>query len=466
MANRSESSDTSHFAYAPGDVVAGKYVLEQLLGEGGMGAVFRARNIAIDMPVAIKLIRPELDRGVFRNRLLQEAKAVAKLQHPAIVRVFDVGQTVLGDPFIVMELLQGETLSSQLDREGHLSAERAVQLLLPIADALATAHGKGLVHRDVKPDNIFLTAWEEQVQPKLVDFGIVKLEQTDETRRLTQIGTLLGSPDYMSPEQARGLEVVDLRSDVWSLCVVLYEAIAGSTPFESENYHALLRFIVEREPPTLLALGRADAALSAIVARGMAKAPEQRYQSMIQLGQALSHWLLGRGIAHDVSGLSIEAKWISPPQPSRLRSMAETQPTQHSPQLGTAPGSISPVAGSAEPRPRQRLGGMTAVALIASLLVGWGISNRLANDSHASSPMPVTTVGLLQPATSQPSTANASPDNAPPPTPQATTTSAPTRPATAQPKIKAKNRPLGHAPKKPTPTLVTPTTPSDLLAPY
>src|SRR5688500_13560645 len=224
------AEEPAKLAYTIGDVIAGKYELEEVLGEGGMGAVFRARNVAIDMPVAIKLIRADLNRELFSGRLLQEARAAAKLAHPAIVRVFDVGQTALGDPFIVMELLSGETLSAIIEREGRLTSVRAVQLLLPIADALSAAHAKGFVHRDVKPDNVFVVVGDEQLQPKLVDFGIVKLEQRDKNSKLTQVGTVLGSPDYMSPEQARGLENIDLRSDVWSFSVMLYEAIAGHTP--------------------------------------------------------------------------------------------------------------------------------------------------------------------------------------------------------------------------------------------
>src|SRR5262245_19296394 len=241
--------EAPEFAYATGDVIAGKYALEDLLGAGGMGAVFRAKNITIDMPVAIKLIRTDLDRELLTGRLLAEARAAAKLTHPAIVRVFDVGKTALGDPFIVMELLHGKTLSNEIDAEGRISAVRAVQLMLPIADALSVAHSKGFVHRDVKPDNVFIANDDEgQLQPKLVDFGIVKHEQPNAGSQLTQVGSVLGSPDYMSPEQARGLERIDLRSDVWSFCVVLYECITGVTPFESKNYNALLRMIVEDEP--------------------------------------------------------------------------------------------------------------------------------------------------------------------------------------------------------------------------
>jgi serine/threonine protein kinase len=214
--------EESGFNYAPGDIIAGKYALEEQLGAGGMGAVFRALNTAIDMPVAIKLIRSDLDRDTLSGRLLQEARAAAKLAHPAIVRVFDVGKTALGDPFIVMELLQGQSLASVLETEKRLSSVRAVQLLLPIADALSVAHAKGLVHRDVKPDNVFIANDEEgQLQPKLVDFGIVKTEQASGQSQLTQVGAVIGSPDYMSPEQARGLDRIDLRSDVWWFAVVL-----------------------------------------------------------------------------------------------------------------------------------------------------------------------------------------------------------------------------------------------------
>lgn len=301
-----------HLSYAPGDVIAGKYALEELLGEGGMGAVFRARNTSIDMPVALKLIRADLDRELLSGRLLQEARAAAKLAHPAIVRVFDVGKTALGDPFIVMELLQGETLASALDREGRLSSARAVQLLLPIADALAVAHAKGFVHRDVKPDNVFLATDDDgQVQPKLVDFGIVKHEYKEGDSQLTQVGAVLGSPDYMSPEQARGLDNIDLRSDVWSFSVVLYEAITGEAPFEAANYNALLRLIVETEPLTLRERHAADDELSQLVQRGLSKNPAERFASMGLMGKALASWLSEQGVSEDICGVSLEARWLS-----------------------------------------------------------------------------------------------------------------------------------------------------------
>jgi len=308
----SPNTEQLGFSYAPGDIVAGKYALEELLGEGGMGAVFRARNTTLDMPVALKLIRADLDRELLSGRLLQEARAAAKLAHPAIVRVFDVGKTALGDPFIVMELLEGESLAKVLDREGRLSSARAVQLLLPIADALSVAHAKGFVHRDVKPDNVFIANDDEgQLQPKLVDFGIVKNERQEQDGHLTQVGAIVGSPDYMSPEQARGLENIDLRSDVWSFSVVLYEAITGVAPFEAPNYNSLLRMIVETDPPTLRERHAADDELSQIVQRGLSKHPDDRFASMGLMGKALARWLNAQGISRDACGVSLEARWLS-----------------------------------------------------------------------------------------------------------------------------------------------------------
>jgi eukaryotic-like serine/threonine-protein kinase len=387
--------DLSSFAYAPGDVIAGKYALEEILGEGGMGAVFRARNTAIDMPVAIKLIRADLNRELLSGRLLQEARAAAKLTHPAIVRVFDVGQTANGDPFIVMELLEGESLSTIIEREGRLTAIRAVQLLLPIADALAAAHAKGFVHRDVKPDNVFVVQDEGTLQPKLVDFGIVKLVQREVDHRLTQVGAVLGSPDYMSPEQARGLEHVDQRSDVWSFAIMLYEAIAGVTPFESTNYNALLRMIVEEEAPPLKDRGLADEVLSTIVALGLRKDPAERFSSLGAMGKALAAWLVDQGIAEDICGVSLESKWLTrqtdphgvgrssnPPMPegwvehlSGIRTIGRSfgnAPTIAASKAAGTPASVTPLA---EKKPLDKRWLAAGALLVVTLVTAMWISS-------------------------------------------------------------------------------------------
>jgi serine/threonine-protein kinase len=296
--------------YEPGYLIAGKYELEEVLGEGGMGAVWRARNIALDASVAIKVVRSSGDAAALHSRLIQEARAAAKLSHPAIVKVFDVGQTEAGDPFIVMELLAGNTLGAILTAEGRLTGVQAVRTLLPIVDALWLAHGKGIVHRDLKPDNVFIVQDEASIQPKLVDFGIVKMKTAEGESHLTQDGVVLGSPDYMSPEQARGEDDVDHHTDIWALCVVLYEAVSGSPPFKGSNYNALLRQIVEATPTTLRELSMADEELSAIVARGLSKQRALRFASMGELGRALATWLLSHGVHEDICGSTIEAKWL------------------------------------------------------------------------------------------------------------------------------------------------------------
>lgn len=302
---------TPESPYRAGDVVAGKYRLEALLGEGGMGTVWRAINLQLEAPVALKLIRGD-DRDSLARRLKQEARAAAKLGHPAIVRVFDVGDSELGDPYIVMELLHGQTLGRLLATETRVSAVQGVQLLLPVADALMVAHGKGIVHRDLKPDNIFLAHEGEQLQPKLLDFGIAKLtDEGGQNLHLTRTGAVLGSPEYMSPEQARGQDNIDHRTDIWSFCVVLYETLSGVSPFSGSNYNSLLRSIVEEEPQSLVELLAADPALWEIVQRGLCKDAAKRYQTMSEVGQALAGWLMTQGIFEDASGVSLDSRWIS-----------------------------------------------------------------------------------------------------------------------------------------------------------
>ncbi|HEY6080813.1 MAG TPA: serine/threonine-protein kinase [Polyangiaceae bacterium] len=481
-------------SYASGDVVAGKYALEELLGQGGMGAVFRARNTAIDMPVAIKLLRADLDRQLLSGRLLQEARAAAQLSHPAIVRVFDVGKTGLGDPFIVMELLIGETLASLIEREGRLTATRAVQLLLPIADGLSAAHAKGFVHRDVKPDNVFIVDDDGQLQPKLVDFGIVKLEAKSGESQLTQVGVVLGSPEYMSPEQARGVDNIDLRSDVWSFSIVLYEALSGATPFESKNYNALLRKIVEEEAPTLQELLVADPALSAIVARGMSKDPAQRWPSLGQMGKALAGWLSEAGLSEDACGSSL-AKWLSrtatdppgarasrasipdswPDPTSGLRAVQlnlANAPTQHASRPAATPLSVTPSTAASAPAPPSKraykvgLAAATLVALVIGLLL---LFSRRAPEAAPPptaaplvTPLPAPTLAVISASPPAPVAAAAEPEQAEPA--RTPSRQPPTRAGVAP---RPKGAAVGASPAPASSAAAPRQTPaSDLLQPY
>jgi len=227
--------------------------------------------------------------------------------------VFDFGWTRHGDTYLVMELVQGETLAALLKRESRVPAIRAVQTLLPIVDGLRMAHDKGIVHRDIKPDNI-LVARDEfgRQQPKLLDFGIAKVDQPHnaEDRKLTQEGIALGSPDYMSPEQALGREDIDHRTDVWALCVVLYESITGQMPWDRPNYNALMQAIIHDPPAPTTELSAGDADLWCVIEQGLQKNPEQRWGSMTELGEALALWLYKHGVKEDISANSLRAVWL------------------------------------------------------------------------------------------------------------------------------------------------------------
>jgi serine/threonine-protein kinase len=291
-------------------LLAGKYRLELLLGAGGMGHVWSAYNTELELPVAIKLLRTEQKTASLAERLRLEARAAARLVHPSIVRVFDIAMTDDGDPFIVMELLTGESLAEVLSR-GRLSGVRAVQLMLPIAEGLALAHARGIVHRDLKPDNVFLSTDSEQLQPKLLDFGIAKLvHATALAEKLTVKGMLLGSPNYMSPEQARGDEV-DYRSDIWSFCVVLYKAVMGASPFRGADKHGMMEAIINHEPTSLTFDSSVDPRLAQLIAWGLSKEPEERPTSIRELGRQLARWLLAQGVSDDAGGAPLAAKWIS-----------------------------------------------------------------------------------------------------------------------------------------------------------
>jgi eukaryotic-like serine/threonine-protein kinase len=299
--------------YGPGSLVAGKYELVRKLGEGGMGAVWVAKNLTLDVHVALKLLRAGYSEDVpgAAERMQQEARAAASIAHPSIIQVFDFGKSELGVPFIAMELLNGESLAGLLLRKKKLKATRAVQTLLPIIDALAVAHEHGIVHRDLKPDNVFLTRLlDGKLVPKILDFGIAKLEQKV-APKLTLEGTVLGSPAYMAPEQARGESQIDARADIWALGVALYETVTGVCPFTGQNYQALLWAILGTEPEPLARHGVDEPELWAIVARCLSKNRDNRWQDMRALGGALAAYLMSRGVAEDITKSPLGA-WLTP----------------------------------------------------------------------------------------------------------------------------------------------------------
>ncbi len=310
---RSKSSRApARTEYLAGAVIADRYKLVRPLGHGGMGVVWVAHSLVLGVDVALKLIHADIAGSTGATRMAREANAAARLGHPAMVRVFDFGWTSKGDPFLVMELVLGESLGATLRREIRMPAIQAVQTLLPLADGLRTAHDKGIVHRDIKPDNILIARDEfGRQQPKLLDFGIAKVDkQSTEDRKLTQIGVVLGSPEYMSPEQALGREDIDHRTDVWALCVVLYETITGQIPWDRPNYNALMQAIIHESAAPTTQFSAGDSDLWRVIARGLQKNPDERWGSMTELGEALALWLYEHGVKEDISANSLRAVWL------------------------------------------------------------------------------------------------------------------------------------------------------------
>jgi serine/threonine protein kinase len=277
-----------------GSVVAGKYRIEHKLGKGGMGVVLAARHIQLGHLVAIKFIRHGGDvRGVVAARFLREARASAALRSENVARVHDVGTLDSGAPYIVMEHLEGMNLSKLIRRRAPLPVEEAVDLMLQACKGLAEAHSLGIVHRDVKPGNMFLAEQPDgSTILKILDFGISKtpkLVEGEEEADLTQSQMLLGSPKYLSPEQVRDAKNVDHRTDVWALGLVLYYMLSGRRPFEAETMSAVCVSIATDTPTPLIEL-RPDAplALCGVVMRCLEKDRNERVQTAEDLAKAIA----------------------------------------------------------------------------------------------------------------------------------------------------------------------------------
>jgi serine/threonine protein kinase len=294
--------------YRAGMILGDKYRLREQVGEGGMGAIWTADHLALCVEVAVKIIHPELTCTTASDRLLLEAHAAARLRHRSIVKVFDFGFSEFGDPYFVMERLHGGNLFDMLQREGALPQVYAVQLMLPIIEAIVAAHAQGIVHRDLKPENIMIVTDDAGcIVPKVLDFGVAKFAASPMGKPpITQGNTILGTPAYMSPEQARGEPDVDERADIWGLSMILFEMLAGRPPFTASNYLSVLISIIETPTPSLDGV---DSELASLVSRGLHKDRAGRWGSAREFGVALADWLIHRGTFEDISTASVRARW-------------------------------------------------------------------------------------------------------------------------------------------------------------
>ncbi len=277
-------------ALDPGTVLAGRYRVERLIGEGGMGDVYLATHLKIDKPVAIKVLAPEqMRRPRTVSRFLQEAKAASKIRHDNVVDITDFGEAE-GCAFFVMEYLDGEDLHQLLKREKRVSLPRAQAITTQLLGGLAAAHDAGVIHRDVKPHNCFISARESNPEfVKVIDFGIAKLRDGSE-EQLTRTGAIMGTAEYMSPEQGQGLEL-DGRSDLYSVGVILYRMLTGRVPFRGGNPMAILYQHIHGQlvpPSEACPEAQLPAQVDALVAKALAKEPADRFATAAEFAAAVA----------------------------------------------------------------------------------------------------------------------------------------------------------------------------------
>ncbi len=271
-----------------GQLLASKYRIEELINEGGMGAVYRATHVLMDKVVAVKVLHPALaadDKIV--ARFTREAKAASRISHPHALTVTDFGEDESGVVFLVMEYLKGQTLKEVIHDGGPMSLRRATEIIRQVCGALEAAHAEGVVHRDLKSDNIMLLDIGGGDWAKVLDFGIAKItEKVGQDPALTAPNLIIGTPQYMSPEQCSQAAEIDSRSDIYSLGVILYEMLVGHVPFTGESPTAIMMKHLQEPPPSVLE-ERKDlpAAVGRVVTRALAKRPEDRFQTVAELSE-------------------------------------------------------------------------------------------------------------------------------------------------------------------------------------
>lgn len=323
---------------APGQKIA-RFELVALIGRGGMGEVWEACDRERNERVALKLIREARSSEALRRRFSREVKAASKVQHPSVVKVYDIIETEEGEPVMVMELLEGESLAERLHREKDLPVETVAGIMLPVVSAVGSAHAHGIVHRDLKPENIFLVRADDGgLEVRVLDFGIAKLvadeDHAETTAGLTTTGSILGTPCYMAPEQVFGEKDIDHRVDIWAIGIILYQMLTGILPTKADNVGQVLKIVVTRG---IWPLGEAapdlPRELSAIVDRMLSKEREERPTDLREV----------RAVLAEFAGE--EAPSFGPPISERPPLEAENLPRTPAPVSGDT--TVNPLADTA-----------------------------------------------------------------------------------------------------------------------
>jgi serine/threonine-protein kinase len=385
-----------------GTVIDGRYAIEAVLGAGGMGIVYRARHVAIQKALAVKVLRADFARDVeMTQRFVREARAASAIGNPHIVDISDFGVLPDGSTYFVMEYPEGQPLGALLHRGGPIPVPRLLRIAEQCTDALAAAHRRGIVHRDLKPDNVFVVNRGSVTDfVKILDFGIAKVSSGGE--KLTRFGAIFGTPHYMSPEQATGLPV-DHRSDIYSFGVILHEMASGEIPFDAETMMSLLgkqinepaRPLRERFPERDLPAG-----LDAIVMKCLAKRPDERFASMEELHEALG--ALVRELAGD--GPVPARTWSSRPPPARAEAPRSSIPV-------AVPAAPEPLP---EPRPRRGRAYAVVGAVLAFGALIFGSAAVLRSVRSNPPAVAASHATLEPPLASAPVRAPAAPATAPP----------------------------------------------------
>ena len=466
--------------------MGGKFRLEAPLAGGGMGSVWRGWDLRLDAPVAVKFMKEEIaDAGPQRARFEREAKAAAQIRSPHVVHIYDHGIDA-GTPYIVMEMLEGEDLAARLKRVRQLPVREVVRICNETCRGLHRAHRRQIVHRDLKPGNIFLSAPDDDLV-KILDFGIAKAQSVHAVgSEATTTGQLLGSPHYMSPEQARGM-ALDGRSDLWSLSVILYRALTGHHPFRGvEIGDLIVRICTDEVPPPSTYRPGLSAALDAFFARAFQKAASDRYQTAKELAEAFRAVATEAEAVVDTAALS-ESSWDSTGR-SHASDHGGSGPDGSTPQSSTVPlppagdgplaasGSASPpplslsaptptgasgTLGSvlAEPRPKRR---WSIVAIGAALaIIALGATFVALRDSPGAADGEPASAGTNEARSASPSSADGRPavDDALPSATEgedagsAVATSPTTAPSvvTARPRSRPRPTPRAATPARPKP---------------
>jgi serine/threonine-protein kinase len=377
----------------PGDVLAGKFRVERVVGRGGMGVVIEATNVQLDQRVALKLLAKGADDPSAVERFSNEARAAARLRSEHVARVYDVGKDTLYGPFIVMELLEGRTLADVIQNVGRVALHRAVEYVIDACEGLAEAHARGIVHQDVKPGNLFLvTAADGRPSIKLLDFGIATMRTKERTVDGKSSHPSAGTPAYLAPEQVRGSPVVDHRADIWALGCVLYELLVGDRAFRATRFTELVTKILETPPHPFPEDLEIPLPIAAAIERCLEKDPTKRFTSTGELALTLlpfarrrAHSAVTRAVGHVKSaGLDphLEVPSSMPPPPDSLPdfpSSANLRPPGV-PSFSSPPASLDPSSSRTSAAPpsstvdaRHRSGAILLVSVVLLALAGGAV---------------------------------------------------------------------------------------------